>query len=69
MSCAGNSVQFASAEFARLLEEMNVDALQGYLIARPMPMARVPDWLSEQSGRVRPGGVTIVRLEPGTAAR
>jgi EAL domain-containing protein (putative c-di-GMP-specific phosphodiesterase class I) len=57
-------------ETARLLEEMDVDALQGFLIARPMPVERVPGWLSEQSGRARSnGGATIIRLEPGTVAR
>jgi EAL domain-containing protein (putative c-di-GMP-specific phosphodiesterase class I) len=31
---------------ARLLEEMNVDAMQGYLIARAMQIEAVPAWLA-----------------------
>jgi EAL domain-containing protein (putative c-di-GMP-specific phosphodiesterase class I) len=31
---------------ARLLEEMNVDAMQGYLIARAMRIEAVPEWLA-----------------------
>lgn len=33
-------------ETARLLEEMNVGAIQGYLIAPPMPIEAVAPWLS-----------------------
>jgi EAL domain-containing protein (putative c-di-GMP-specific phosphodiesterase class I) len=32
-------------ETARLLEQLNVDALQGFLIARSMPIEEVPAWL------------------------
>ena len=35
-----------TADAARLLEEMNVDALQGYLIARAMRIEAVPAWLA-----------------------
>src|SRR5580658_105827 len=35
---------------ARLLEEMNVDALQGFLIARSMPVQQVPTWLTAWLG-------------------
>jgi len=33
-------------ETALLLGQMNVDALQGFLIARPMPVEAVPSWLA-----------------------
>ena len=33
-------------ETAQMLEQMNVDALQGYLIARSMPVEAVPSWLA-----------------------
>jgi EAL domain-containing protein (putative c-di-GMP-specific phosphodiesterase class I)/ActR/RegA family two-component response regulator len=35
---------------ARLLEEMNVDALQGFLIARSMPVEQLPMWLTAWVG-------------------
>jgi EAL domain-containing protein (putative c-di-GMP-specific phosphodiesterase class I)/ActR/RegA family two-component response regulator len=35
---------------ARMLEEMNVDALQGFLIARAMPVEKVPGWLTAWVG-------------------
>src|SRR5258708_31574796 len=31
-------------ETAELLEQMNVDALQGYLISRSMPVEAIPSW-------------------------
>jgi EAL domain-containing protein (putative c-di-GMP-specific phosphodiesterase class I)/ActR/RegA family two-component response regulator len=37
---------------ARMLEEMKVDALQGFLIARSMPVEKVPAWLSAWVGDV-----------------
>jgi EAL domain-containing protein (putative c-di-GMP-specific phosphodiesterase class I)/ActR/RegA family two-component response regulator len=35
---------------ARMLEEMKVDALQGFLIARSMPVEKVPAWLTAWVG-------------------
>lgn len=48
-------------ETARLLEQMNVGALQGYLIGRPMPVEAVPSWSAiwnrsnAKAGRPLPG--------------
>lgn len=39
-----------SEEKALMLEELNVDLLQGFLIARSMPVEKVPDWLTAWAG-------------------
>jgi EAL domain-containing protein (putative c-di-GMP-specific phosphodiesterase class I) len=39
-----------SEETAQMLEEMNVDAFQGFLIARAMPVENVPAWLTAWAG-------------------
>jgi EAL domain-containing protein (putative c-di-GMP-specific phosphodiesterase class I) len=44
MGCIAEGVE--TEETARLLEQLNVDALQGYLIAKPMPVEAVPIWLA-----------------------
>ena len=41
-------------ETARLLEQMGVDALQGYLIARPMPVEAMPSWRAIWTGARQP---------------
>lgn len=48
-------------ETAALLESLNVGALQGYLIAPPMPVEAIPVWLAGWTGR-RPAapGVQLV---------
>ncbi len=41
---------------AQLLEELNVDAMQGYLISRPMAINAVPEWLSLWAASGEPNG-------------
>jgi EAL domain-containing protein (putative c-di-GMP-specific phosphodiesterase class I) len=43
MACVAEGVE--TEETAALLEQLGVRDLQGYLIARPMPVATVPTWL------------------------
>jgi EAL domain-containing protein (putative c-di-GMP-specific phosphodiesterase class I) len=49
---------------ARLLEEMNVDALQGFLIARSMPVERVPAWLTAWLGGEAAAEPAALRMAP-----
>ena len=44
MACVAEGVE--TEETADLLEHLGVRDLQGYLIARPMPVAAVPTWLA-----------------------
>ncbi len=44
MACIAEGVE--TEETAALLEQLGVHDLQGYLIARPMPVAAVPAWLA-----------------------
>jgi len=44
MACVAEGVE--TEETAALLEQLGVRDLQGYLIARPMPLAAVPAWLA-----------------------
>lgn len=44
MSCVAEGVE--TDETAQLLEKLQVEALQGYLIAPPMPVEAVPSWLA-----------------------
>jgi len=44
MDCVAEGVE--TEETAELLERLGVCAMQGYLIARPMPIAAVPSWLA-----------------------
>jgi EAL domain-containing protein (putative c-di-GMP-specific phosphodiesterase class I)/CheY-like chemotaxis protein len=44
MACVAEGVE--TEETAALLEQLGVRDLQGYLIARPMPLAAVPAWLT-----------------------
>jgi EAL domain-containing protein (putative c-di-GMP-specific phosphodiesterase class I)/DNA-binding NarL/FixJ family response regulator len=48
MVCTAEGVE--TEETARLLEELGVCDLQGYLIARPMPVEAVPAWLAIWTG-------------------
>jgi diguanylate cyclase (GGDEF)-like protein len=51
---------------ARLLEEIRCDLLQGYHFARPLPAARLPEWVAGQRGGS--GGVPApARAEAGPA--
>jgi EAL domain-containing protein (putative c-di-GMP-specific phosphodiesterase class I) len=45
MGCVAEGVE--TAETAALLEQLGVHDLQGYLIARPMPVEAVPGWLAK----------------------
>jgi EAL domain-containing protein (putative c-di-GMP-specific phosphodiesterase class I) len=49
---------------ARVLEEMNVDALQGFLIARSMPVEQVPTWLTTWQGGEAVFHPTTTRMAP-----
>jgi EAL domain-containing protein (putative c-di-GMP-specific phosphodiesterase class I) len=44
MNCVAEGIE--TEETAALLESLNVGALQGYLIARPMPVEAIPAWLA-----------------------
>ena len=44
MACVAEGVE--TEDTAALLEQLGVRDLQGYLIARPMPLAAVPAWLA-----------------------
>jgi EAL domain-containing protein (putative c-di-GMP-specific phosphodiesterase class I)/DNA-binding CsgD family transcriptional regulator len=68
-------------ETAQLLEQMNATALQGFLIAQPMPVEAVPAWLADWRGRVdapvalvatpaasQPGAVMLAERGDGGAA-
>jgi len=44
MACVAEGVE--TEETAALLEQLGVHDLQGYLIARPMPVAAIPAWLA-----------------------
>jgi EAL domain-containing protein (putative c-di-GMP-specific phosphodiesterase class I)/CheY-like chemotaxis protein len=48
MTCVAEGVE--TEETAALLESLNVGALQGYLIARPMPVEAVPVWFAGWAG-------------------
>jgi EAL domain-containing protein (putative c-di-GMP-specific phosphodiesterase class I) len=54
MACVAEGVE--TEETADLLEQLGVRDLQGYLIARPMPVAAIPTWLAiwMQGGSVTP---------------
>jgi EAL domain-containing protein (putative c-di-GMP-specific phosphodiesterase class I)/FixJ family two-component response regulator len=60
MACTAEGVE--TEETAKFLEELGVCDLQGYLIARPMPVEAVPSWLAIWTGSplqdqaVRPAG-------------
>ncbi|MGH9102018.1 MAG: putative bifunctional diguanylate cyclase/phosphodiesterase [Acidimicrobiales bacterium] len=47
------------------LRSMEADLAQGYLLAKPLPPARLEEWLSSYGGRLRPGRPT--RGTPATA--
>jgi EAL domain-containing protein (putative c-di-GMP-specific phosphodiesterase class I)/FixJ family two-component response regulator len=51
MACIAEGVE--TEETAGLLEELGVCDLQGYLIARPMPVEAVPAWLEIWTGSAR----------------
>lgn len=44
MACVAEGVETEAV--ARLLEQLNVNALQGFLIAPPMPVEAIPAWLA-----------------------
>jgi EAL domain-containing protein (putative c-di-GMP-specific phosphodiesterase class I)/DNA-binding CsgD family transcriptional regulator len=48
MACVAEGVETEAA--AGLLEELGVRSLQGYLIARPMPVESIPAWLAIWTG-------------------
>jgi DNA-binding CsgD family transcriptional regulator len=56
MGCVAEGVE--TEEIAELLEQMGVRDMQGYLIARPMPVEAVPAWLAiwRHSGPGMPEG-------------
>ena len=69
MSTIAEGVETEAA--AELLGQMNVNALQGYLIARPMPIEAIPSWFAswsrgEENGLTPPVGVTATN-GPGGA--
>jgi EAL domain-containing protein (putative c-di-GMP-specific phosphodiesterase class I) len=48
LGCVAEGVE--TEETAGLLEQLGVEAMQGYLIGRPMPVAALQDWLSSWIG-------------------
>jgi EAL domain-containing protein (putative c-di-GMP-specific phosphodiesterase class I) len=48
MSCVAEGVE--SEETADLLEQFGVQAMQGYLFARPMPALEIPNWFASWTG-------------------
>jgi EAL domain-containing protein (putative c-di-GMP-specific phosphodiesterase class I) len=51
LECIAEGVE--TEEVAVMLEQLKVAGLQGYLIALPMPVAAVPAWVREWTGRQR----------------
>lgn len=51
-------------ETAALLETLGVDMLQGYLIARPMPVDAIPAWLDQWIGLTDAGGTPAQVPDP-----
>ncbi len=64
MACIAEGVE--TEETAKLLEELGVQDLQGYLIARPMPVEAVPAWLAIWTGSPLPDQVKRPASEPAT---
>ena len=56
MECIIEGVE--TEETAALLESFNAGALQGYLIARPMPVEGIGPWLAEWMGSAQPSAAT-----------